>query len=172
MKKIAIALMAFSLVAVLFAQQEPRIRETGENFTYAALECKGSYAQIGQKLGELMAEVGKQKLEMLEGPSIIYYNSPGEVKPEELKWDVCVPVSAFEKVAAPLKKGEYKYATVAEITYKGPYDTVGSAYPPLMQFIAKSGYAPCGPSCESYMDDPGDTKPEDCRTLIVVPVKK
>jgi effector-binding domain-containing protein len=172
MKRTGYALMLFCLVSGLFAQQEPRIRESGENFTYAALECLGPYAQMAQKIGELMAEVEKQKLEMMDGPSVIYYNAPDQVKPEELRWDVCVPLDPMEKVAAPLKKGEYKYALVAEIIYKGPYDSVGSAYPPLMEFIAKNGYTVCGPVCETYMDDPASVKPEDCRTLIVIPVKK
>jgi AraC family transcriptional regulator len=172
MKKIGYCIVLLCLVAGLNAQQEAKIRESGENFTYAALECLGPYTLIPQKIGELMAEVQKQKLEMLDGPSILYYNSPGQVKPEELKWEVCVPLNALEKVAAPLKKGEYKYPTVAEIIYKGPYDSVSSAYPPLMQFIAKNGYTINGPVCETYMDDPADTKPADCRTLIVVPVKK
>ncbi len=172
MKRSGYALMLFCLVAGLHAQQEPRIRDSGENFTYAALECLGSYAQIPQKLGELMAEVQKQGLQMESGPSMIYYNSPAQVKPEELRWDVCLPVHSLEKVAAPLKKGEYKYPLVAEVIYKGAYDSVSSAYPPLMEFIARNGYTVCGPICESYMDDPADTKPADCRTLIVVPVRK
>ncbi len=172
MKRMGYGLLLLCLVSALYAQQEPRIREFGEDFTYAALECLGPYAQMPQKIGELMAEVQKQKLEMLDGPSILYYNSPGQVKPEELKWEVCVPLHSLEKVAAPLKKGEYKYPTVAEVIYKGPYDSVSSAYPPLMQFIAKTGYTVIGPICETYMDDPGDTKPADCRTLIVVPVRK
>ncbi len=172
MKRIGYALILFCLVAGLHAQQEPRIRESGEDFTYAALECLGHYAQVPQKLGALMAEVQKQNLEMLGGPSMIYYNSPAQVKPEELRWDVCVPLHALEEVSAPLKKGEYKYPLVAELIYKGPYDTVSTAYPALMQFIAKSGYSVCGPVCESYMDDPAAAKPEECRTLIVVPVRK
>jgi len=72
MKRSGYALMLFCLVAGLHAQQEPRIRDSGENFTYAALECLGSYAQIPQKLGELMAEVQKQGLQMESGPSMIY----------------------------------------------------------------------------------------------------
>ena len=109
---------------------------------------------------------------MLGEPSLIYYNSPGQVKPEELKWDVCVPVHPLEKVAAPLIKGEYKYPLVAEFMYKGPYDSVSSAYPLLMKFIAEKGYLVNGPVCETYMDDPAHVKSQDCRTLIVVPVKK
>lgn len=172
MKRTGCCIVFLCLVSALFAQQEPRIREFGEDFAYAALECLGPYAQMPQKIGELMAEVQKQKLEMLDGPSILYYNSPGQVKPEELKWEVCVPLHPLEKVAAPLKKGEFKYPTVAEVIYKGPYDSVSSAYPGLMRFIAGSGYAVCGPVCETYMDDPAETKPADCRTLIVVPVRK
>jgi AraC family transcriptional regulator len=172
MKRLGYGIMIFCLASALFAQPEPRIRENGENFTYAAIECLGPYAQMSAKIGELMAEVQKQNVDMLGGPVTIYYNSPAQVKPEELKWEIGVPVDASTQVAAPLKKGEYKYATVAEITYKGPYDSVGSAYPALMQFIAKNGYTVCGPASETYMDDPASVKPEDCRTLIVVPVKK
>ena len=172
MKRTGYALMLFCLVAGLTAQQEPRIRESGENFTYAALECLGPYTQIPQKMGELMAEVQKQNLEMLGGPCMIYFNSPAQVRDEELKWELCIPLHPLEKVAAPLKKGEYKYATVAEVIYKGPYASVSAAYPALMGFIAANGYTVCGPVCETYLDDPVSTKPEDCRTLIVVPVKK
>jgi len=172
MKRAGFAFILFCLVAGLYAQQEPRIRESGENFTYAAMECKGPFEQVPQKLGGLMAEIQKQGLEMLGGPSMIYYNSPGQVTPEELRWDVCIPVHPMEKVAAPLIKGEYKYPLVAEFTYQGPYDSVSSAYPRLMQFIAEKGYTISGPACESYMDDPASTKPQDCRTLIVIPVKK
>jgi AraC family transcriptional regulator len=172
MKRMGYGLILLCLAAVHFAQQEPRVRASGENFTYAALECQGPYTLIPQKLGELMAETQKQNLEMLDGPSLLYYNSPAQVKPEELKWDVCVPLHPLEKVAAPLKKGEYKYPLVAELVYKGPYAAVSSAYPALMQFIAKNGYTVSGPICETYLDDPGSVKPEDCRTLIVIPVQK
>ena len=100
MKKIGFALMLFWLAASMSAQQEPRIRESGENFTYAALECLGPYTQIPQKLGELMAEIQKQNLEMQGEPSLLYYNSPAQVKPEELKWEIGVPVDASTQVAA------------------------------------------------------------------------
>ena len=172
MKKIGYWLVIFCLFSGLCAQQEPRIRESGENFTYAALSCQGPYAQVPQKLAGLMAELQKQSLEMLGGPSMIYYNSPDQVKPEELRWDVCIPVHPMEKVAEPLIKGEYKYPLVAEFMYKGPYDSVSSAYPRLMKFIAEKGYTVSGPACETYMDDPVSVKSEECRTLIVIPVKK
>lgn len=172
MKRTGHGIILLCLASVLCAQQEPRIRESGENFTYVALQCQGSYAQIPQKLGGLMAELQKQSLEMLGGPSMIYYNSPEQVKPEELRWDVCIPVHPMEKVAAPLIKGEYKYPLVAEFMYKGPYDSVGSAYPLLMKFIAEKGLTVSGPACETYMDDPAEVKSQDCRTLIVIPVRK
>ena len=42
MKRIGYALILFCLVAGLHAQQEPRIRASGENFTYAALAVPGT----------------------------------------------------------------------------------------------------------------------------------
>ena len=56
MKKLGYALMLLCLVSALAAQQEPKIRESGETFTYAALECKGPFDQMPQKLGGLMEE--------------------------------------------------------------------------------------------------------------------
>ncbi|MGB9005929.1 MAG: hypothetical protein WCB96_09415 [Candidatus Aminicenantales bacterium] len=41
-----------------------------------------------------------------------------------------------------------------------------------MAFIEQSGYKPSGPVLETWMDDPAQTKPEDCRTLIIIPVEK
>ena len=38
MKRAGYAFILFCMVAGLYAQQEPRIRESGESFTYAALE--------------------------------------------------------------------------------------------------------------------------------------
>lgn len=172
MKRMGYALMLVCLAAGLYAQQEPKIRESGEDFTYVALECQGPYSLFPQKINELMAEVQKQKLEMMGGPVVIYYNSPAQVKPEELKWEVCLPQSAYAQVAAPLKKGSYKYAKVADMIFKGPYESVASAYPLLMEFIAKNGYTISGPICETYLDDPTSVKPEECRTLIVIPVQK
>jgi hypothetical protein len=42
----------------------------------------------------------------------------------------------------------------------------------LLAFIEQSGYKPSGPVLETWMDDPAQTKPEDCRTLIIIPVDK
>jgi len=164
-----------ALVAIfaggLSAQAQPRFR-AGENFTYVALECSGPHAGITPKIGALMAEVQKQNL-MMEGDLlVVFHNFPGQVNAEELRWAVCVPVDASTVVKPPLSRGEYRYDRVAEYTHKGPYGSSAAAYPKLLEFIAGNGCEVCGPLCETYLDHPAAVKPEECRTLIVVPVKK
>jgi len=172
MKVITVLGLFLVAAALLFPQQEIKVRPGGENFTYAALECTGSYAQFGAKMGELMQELGKQKIDAEGGPMAIYWNSSAQVKEEELKWEIGIPVAADTQVEVPLKKKEYKFDLVVETFYKGPYGSAGQAYGPIMEFIAKNGYMVNGPISESYMDDPSTVKPEECRTLIVVPVAK
>ena len=171
MKKIFCLLVVWSAVGGLFAQQDPVIRDNTP-FVYVALETVGPYEQIPAKMNELMQLLQKQNVMMLGAPLGIYYNSPDQVKPEELKWELGVPVDAMIAVQAPLKRVEFSYPKVAEIIHRGPYASSAASYVKLFAFIGDNGYAVTGPVMETYYDDPAMVKPEDLRTLITVPVVK
>ncbi len=154
----------------LGAQTEPVIRD-GESFVYVCLECRGAYTQMPERLGVLMQEMAKQNLAMEGAPLGIYYTALSQPDREPV-WEVAMVVSGNPEVKPPLVKKEFSCSKQAEMTYKGPYTSVGSAYPKLMAFIDQSGFKPGGPALETWMDDPASTRPEDCRTLIVIPVEK
>jgi effector-binding domain-containing protein len=172
MKKFMFGLILITVATVLLQAQEVAIQDSVP-FTYAYLECKGSYGQIPAKVGEFMGIFFKQGLTPLGNFFGLYLNSPGVVKEEDLQWRLGFPVEAEATVAAPLQKGECAYTKMAVYLYVGPYEKSADAYVKIMEFIEKSGYKAAGPVMEKYLDmNPQAVKPEELRTEINVPVEK
>jgi len=169
------SLFTFAVIAVLAAAlggQEVTIQDNTP-FTYAYLECQGSYQQIPAKINEFMGIFFKQGLMPAGNFFGMYLNSPAEVKEEELQWRLAFPVAADAAVAAPLQKGESRVTKIASYMYVGPYEKVGEAYGKVFAFIEAQGYKPAGPIMEKYLDmNPQAVKPEELRTEICVPVVK
>jgi len=172
MKKAAI--LALALAACLAAAWGDEVKvQANTPFTYACLECSGSYQQIPAKIGEFIGEFFKQGLMPAGAMFGLYLNSPVQVKSEaELQWQVGFPVKADALVAAPLKKAEYNYGQVAYYLYKGPVEKVAESYGKIMQFLEANGYKVTGPCLERYLDNPQMVKPEEMRTEILFPVEK
>lgn len=171
MKKTIFSLLLITVLAVLLPGQEVLIQDTTP-FTYAYLECRGSYQQIPAKVGVFMQEFFKQNLMPAGNFFGMYLNAPSQVKEEELQWRLGFPVAADAAVAAPLLKGECKATRIAVYLYVGPYDQVGAAYGKVFEFIEKNGYKVAGPPMEKYLDmDPAAVKPEDLKTEINLPVE-
>ena len=172
MKKSLLTFVFIALLAVLLRGQEVAIQNSAP-FTYAYLQCTGSYAQIPDKVNEFMGIFFKQGLTPLGSFFGMYLNSPGEIKEEELQWQLGFPVAADATVAAPLQKGEFTFSKVAVYLYVGPYDKSSESYAKIMEFIDKNGYTMAGPIAERYLDmDPMSVKPEALRTEIIIPVEK
>lgn len=172
MKKVVFAFIAIPVLAVLLQGQEVTIRDNTP-FSYAYLECKGSYQQIPAKIGEFMQAFFQQGLSPLGNFFGMYLNSPAQVKEEELQWRLGFPVAADAAVAAPLLKGECKATKIASYLHVGPYEKVSEAFGKMFAFIDKSGYKLTGPCIEKYLDmNPQAVKPEELRTEINLPVEK
>jgi effector-binding domain-containing protein len=172
MKKNLFAFVLIVLWTVFLSGQEVVIQDTTP-FTYAYLECSGSYAQIPAKIGAFMPEFFKQNLMPTGNFFGMYLNAPSQVKEEELQWRLGFPVPADAAVAAPLLKGECKATKIAVYLYVGPYEKVGAAYVKVFAFIDQNGYKAVGPTMEKYLDmNPAAVKSEELRTEINIPVEK
>jgi AraC family transcriptional regulator len=172
MKKTLFVFILIALWTMSLSGQEVVIQDAAP-FTYAYLECGGSYQQIPAKIGLFMQEFFKQNLMPTGNFFGMYLNSPGQVKEEELQWRLGFPVTADSAVTAPLLKGECKATKMAVYLYVGPYEKVGDAYGKIFEFIDKSGYKAVGPTMEKYLDmNPEAIKPEERRTEINIPVEK
>ena len=172
MKKTIFAFILIAALAILLQGQEVLIQDATP-FTYAYLECRGSYQQIPAKVNEFMQVFFKQNLMPVGNFFGMYLNSPGEIKEEDLAWRLGFPVPADAAVAAPLLKGECQASKTAVYLYIGPYEKVGVAYAKIFEFIDKNGYKAAGPVMEKYLDmNPDAVKPEDRKTEINLPVEK
>lgn len=172
MKKMIFACIFISMLAVLAQSQEVVIQDSAP-FSYAYLECRGSYQQIPAKINEFMQVFFKQNLMPVGNFFGMYLNSPGEIKEEDLLWRLGFPIAGEETVATPLQKGECQAIKTAVYLYIGPYEKVSDAYAKIFEFIGKNGYKQAGPVMEKYLDmNPDAVKPEDRKTEINLPVEK
>lgn len=172
MKKTLFVFVWIALWTVSLSGQEVVIQDTAP-FTYAYLECSGSYQQIPAKIAIFMQEFFKQNLMPAGNFFGLYLNSPGQVKEEELQWRLGFPIAVDAAVAAPLQKGEFNFTKIAVYLYVGPYEKVGDAYGKIFAFIDQNGYKATGPTMEKYLDmNPEAVKPEERKTEINLPVEK
>jgi len=149
--------------------------ERAEAFHYLALEVKGAYRQIPDKITQLMQLTATQNLfpAMRGAVFAIFYNDPREVAGEdEYYWAVGYPCAENADFKAPLKLKERNESFVAKATIYGPYDKLAEVYPLIEEQITKDGYKILFWSLEMYLDDPRTVKPENLRTQAWIDVKK
>jgi len=155
--------------------QEPFALTTGAPpFSYACITHKGPLTDMSGVISQFMQLMQGQGLfASIRGPMIgIYYNAPGQVKPEELSWEVGFQISEQASPQAPLEKKTWNYPTVATAVHIGPYTRAGETIQRLMAWIKTRGLSASGPILERYMNNPMQVKPEELRTEIWVPVRE
>ncbi len=142
-------------------------------FAYVCIPHQGPYSAVQDVIAALMAASQSQNIHPAGLMFGVYYNSPMEVKPEELVWEVGFPVTAQAVPEAPLVKKVWEYKEVARAIHVGPYDKVGDTIMKLGEWFVSQGYKPDGPVFERYLDmNPNQTDPAKLRTEVWVPIKR
>jgi effector-binding domain-containing protein len=144
-----------------------------EAFAYVSLQQKGPFDKMEEAIGNLMQEMRGQNL-VPGGPMIgIYFNSPDEVKPEDLQWEIGFPVTSQALVQPPLQMKEWNFTQVVVSLHQGPYEKVGETIQKMIEWMEANGYFPAGPFLERYMDmNPEELKPEELKTEVWIPCQK
>jgi effector-binding domain-containing protein len=171
----AAALGAAAFAAAGGAQDFSVTVKDVEPFPYCAVSHKGPYTDMTAVIGELIAAMQAQGLfPQVRGPMVgVYYNSPGNTKPEDLSWEAGFAIAAQATPQLPLLKKVWEFKTVAVALHVGPYDKCGATIDRIMAWMAAHGYEAAGPVLDRYLDmNPMAVKPEDLRTEIWVPCKK
>lgn len=171
MRKTAVSVFVILACVALGIGQDVQVKDQPP-FTYAYLDCAGSFQQIPAKIMEFMGTFFKQGLKPAGNLFAMYFNSPDQVPESNLKWLIGMPIAPGAAPVDPLKKGEFKHPKVAVCLHVGPYDKIGETYTKLMAFIDQNGWKPIGPGLEKYLDNPQTVAPEKLRTEIWMPVEK
>ena len=154
---------------------EARVKQTVP-ITVAFIAIKGPFTLINEAFGELFAFVAYNGFIPAGPPSGVYFNAPGEVPEQELKWELRVPIAGVCDASGPDERGLgfrcLEEIMVACTIHKGPFSNIGNTYDKLALWIADNGYQIAGPCEEIYLTEPGNTPPAELRTEIRFPVSK
>ncbi len=173
MKKVILLTLIMAVVFSfsLQAGEKPVVKEM-DAFHYGAMEFQGTFKNFEKHMGTFMKTFFSQGLKPA-GPVIgVYYNDPGKVKEEDLKWEIAFTIDKAAEVKAPLKKAEFKKQKAVVFLHVGSYETLGESYGLVFKFIEENGYKAVWPVYDTYLNSPMDVKPEELKTEIIIPVVK
>ena len=144
--------------------------------TVAFITVKGHFNQIPAAFGRLYNWTSEKGYKAL-GPSIaVYYDIPGQVPDDELRWELRSQISGDIAESRPDKDGlgvKHLEATqVATVMHRGPYEKLEETYKALTLWVEESGYEISGPPEEAYFNDPTQTPSAEPLTEIRFPVRK
>jgi len=142
-------------------------------FTYCCIPHKGPFTEIEDVIKMLMSTSQSQRI-YPAGPLIgIYHNSPDEVRPEELQWEIGFPITPQAMPLEPLEKKQWNHTLVATAIHTGPYEKTGETILKILEWMKANHYVPAGPVMEKYLDmTPSSVPPEKLRTEVWIPCKK
>jgi len=138
----------------------------------AYIPYTGPFEVLPQLLGEVVQWVMNKNLQMTGMPFALYYNSPLEVPPDELKWETGIPFIGEAKEEGRIKIKKIPSQLVVSAIHKGPYDQVALVYAAIMEHAFKNNFEIAGPSMELYLNDPREVGESETLTEIQQPVYK
>ena len=161
----------FSIYSFSEKEEEISVKEIVP-FTYCAISHQGPFTEIQNIIQKLMSEIQVQSI-IPAGPMIgIYYNSPENVKPEELRWEIGFPVAKGVSIRPPLELKVWNFTMVVSATHIGSYEKIVEIYPKIFEWMKKNNYRTAGPIMERYFDNPATTEPEKLRAEVWIPCEK
>ena len=115
-------------------------------------------------IAEYLDEVGEKPV---GPPFTAYFN----MDMDDLDVEIGFPVSREFPGRDDITAGEIPGGKFAACFYTGPYSEIKLAYTALAEWMKDNGYEPTGVAYEMYLDDPGQTPPQELRTQIMFPLK-
>ena len=128
-------------------------------------------SQIGPNWPKFADEVRKQNV-FISGWGIAEYHVPGEYNPDDVDYELMLPVMGEISPSAPLAAKKLEAAKVASILHRGEHETMCETYDKLFKWIAEQGLQVAGNVREVYLRCPHtNNDPAGYVTEILVPVK-
>ena len=107
----------------------------------------------------------------------VCYDDPEQVPPEQIRYEACITVPDDVQGEGNVKTMTIKGGDYAILVHEGPYENLSQSWKHLfMEWLPASGKeCDCDEGqrvCfEQYLNDPTQTKPEDLRTAIHIPIR-
>jgi AraC family transcriptional regulator len=140
----------------------------------AGVPHQGAYTELGRAFQQLGGVLFARNLTPhVQGMVAIYHDAPGSKPDAQMSSHAAVIVSDdFPSSVEGLERLDLKGGRYAVLEHAGPYATLGNAYAWLYgTWLPASGEEPAdAPPLEVYLNDPGQTPPDQLRTEIRLPL--
>lgn len=138
-----------------------------QSYIYVDRECPYGpeiAEAMGSAFGEVFAFVGQSGITPLAMPMSVYTG----MDPKVLRFRGGVIVSAEDaaKATGSIMSDTLPEGDVMHVIHKGAYDNMNLTHKALWEHMEAEGIPGAMPTWEIYVDDPGDTAPDDLRTEI------
>ncbi len=128
-------------------------------------------SQIGPNWPKFADEVRRQNV-FTSGWGIAEYHCSGGYNPEDVDYELMLPVMGEIEPLSPLNIKKLDAAKVASILHRGEHETMGESYDKLFKWIGEQGLQVAGNVREVYLRCPHtNNDPAGYVTEILVPVK-
>lgn len=167
---------AINLQAVRFVRGEPAMNvaiEQMPSLRIATVQHVGPYNRISEAFQRLGAIAGRAGL-VRDGTMMLalYHDDPETTPASQLRSDAGITVPDDLPLPPGLVEKRLPAGRYAHGTHLGPYDTLGDTWSRMMgEWLPASGERiGGGASFEVYRNTPADTRPEDLRTDLYLPI--
>ena len=138
----------------------------------AAVRRHTSMATIGEDVArgfaQIVAAIESVSARSAGPPFMVFHGRIDDELGGEI--ELCHPVAEAFPPIDDVYGTKIPGGHVASTIHQGSYDDVGPAYAAILNWMDENGREPGGPPREYYLNDPGDTKPEDLLTEITFPI--
>jgi AraC family transcriptional regulator len=136
------------------------------------LPMTGPHSQHDEAFARLAAHLRSLGAVPVGPPFGRYFNDPKQVPEANLRWEVGLPVGPGVEAPAPFEVKDIPGGETAILVHEGPYESSGTAWPVLLDWLARRGYRPVGPAMQLYLGDPSRAGAEGPRTELRLPVRR
>ena len=125
---------------------------------------------VPQAFGKIMQGINSKRFVPVGPPMIVYNDVIDEENDAEV--EVCIPITHAIDTGNDFHCHELTDKHVAVTVHHGPYEELSSAYHSMLGWISENGYELSGSPREIYLNDPGNTSPEQLQTQLEFPVSQ
>jgi len=122
---------------------------------------------LGAAYGAVMGYMAQMGEQPTGAPFVAYHN----MDMQDLDVEIGFVVARELPGRGDIQASEIPGGKVATCLYVGPYEEIEQPYNALGQWMGQHGYEASGVAYEMYLNDPGETPPEELQTQIVFLLK-